>query len=946
MLMASGPMVFLSHSSSDSAVAAAVCQSVETTGLTCWLAPRDVTPGHDYATEILGALERSALVVVLLSSSAMESPQLRREVERAASSDITLLPVRLDDTPLTTSLQYFLGSCHWIAPRGGASSVASEVARAVQRSLGREQAGHTCHAPQYGAEAELPLPLPGFRRAITPITGREPELERLLRIVDAVDTTRDASSASVGFVLIGGESGVGKSALVAAIAMAASGRGWDVASVACEPFHEGMSFFPIRELMRQLSGGGDVTAEIRRLYGASSSHAVYAAAAEMPDTPPEQRREALLATASNLIFGRFRLPNARPLLLLLDDLERIDPGSTDALLCILSRISEGPVLVIGSYRTDFVDHRGQSHPLSPLVDAIRRLPGTAVEMTLDPLPLEEFPALVEILADGPCSFPKSFYTRLYDETEGNPLFVREVLRSLQHSGSGSSILAMIDGRWRLVDGAREWDLPRSIEEAVADRLGFLGSQEREQLENAAVIGRRFSFEVMSKLVEASEEELLSGLERFIDFDLLKEIEGSDELFEFTHGKIRDVLYNAMSRVRRRRLHGRVADVLMDVAPILSEDWEALLAEHLFRAGRMSEAIPLLRRSADGLLRLFAGQEAAVQLRRALEADDATHELATGERVGVELRLVEALKLANEYEAAAEVVQKIADSDANDVAKGWAFDHLGDILWTTGDVPAAEAAYEKAEALARQSADAALLLEVYADLTELHDREAERLAGRDPERSTWHRRTSDEYLAEQLAKSEAVDDAQARARALRNEAKRRRRAGNIDEALAIYEEAIAFGDHRVATHQVLISYAKTLRYAGRRKDACAVVERVIDWSSQTGTRRSLAIALHYRAMLSLEADPPDLDAAESDLEHAVGLHADIGYLRGRCETSVSLGELALLRGDSVAMMQWFREACQAEPDVEDEAVIDLVVATLEASDEVTRAAKIRSATGRQ
>ncbi|MEY2421050.1 MAG: hypothetical protein QOI95_1117 [Acidimicrobiaceae bacterium] len=930
--------VFISHSSVDHSLAHEVCAQIEVDTAPCWIAPRDVTPGRDYASDILHAIEAAGIFVVLLTKSSIESPQVVREVERAASNRVALLPVRLDDTPLTPSLEYFLSSSHWVSPTGDQSATAAQVRDAVRRCLGIDNAPSTTPP-----DVSPPLPIARLDHRLSRITrvaGRTKELASLCSLLPAV--TSDHNSTHVGFVLIGGESGVGKSALVSATASAAFDQGWDIASVACEPFHEGMSFFPIRELMRQISGTGDVVAAVQALYGVGSSQAAYAIAAEDPSTPSEQRREALIATASNLVFGQRRASSSPALLLVLDDLERIDPGSVDALLCLLSRSNESPVLVVGLYRTDFVERVGRQHPIMPLIDAVRRMPDVAEEVRLGALMRGDLPQLVEMLAGGSCDFPSAFFDHLYEETEGNPLYVREVFRSLQQPPRGSDpVVAIVDDRWRIVDPSREWEIPQSIEEAVVARLEVLDAVQREQLETAAVIGRRFAFEVMAKLVEASESELVANLEKFINFDLLNELPGSEELFEFTHGKIRDVLYNAMSRLRRRRLHGRVADVLKDSRAAMSEDWDALLAEHLFRAGRMAEALPLLRTSAAGLLRLHAGHEAATQLRRVLEADSQADLLGATDRIAVQLELVTALKLANEYEAAASLVDFVVDSPhADRVSKGWALDHLGDIHWTRGQVQEAKEVYASARQLAEEANDAALLLEVFADLTELHDREAERVAGTNPQQSTEHRQLSERYLDEQLRLSEVVPDNQARARALRNEAKRRRRKRQIDAALALYEEAISLSDPRVATHQVLISYAKTLRYAGRHEDACRVVDRVLDWSQQTGARRSLAIALHYRGMLEMEAVPADLVGAARDLQDAVALHEDIGYLRGRCETATSLGELALALGDRQSMMRWFREACAGGDDLSDDAIVNAVVATLEASDETKRARSIR------
>src|SRR5207248_7711666 len=92
-----GPDVFISHSSKDKAVADAVCAALEAAGVGCWIAPRDILPGVDWATSIVKALAAARMMVLVFSRHTQGSGQVRREVERAASRDIPILPVRIED---------------------------------------------------------------------------------------------------------------------------------------------------------------------------------------------------------------------------------------------------------------------------------------------------------------------------------------------------------------------------------------------------------------------------------------------------------------------------------------------------------------------------------------------------------------------------------------------------------------------------------------------------------------------------------------------------------------------------------------------------------------------------------------------------------------------------------------------------------------------------------
>jgi hypothetical protein len=99
--------VFLSYASQDSAVALKVCEALEHAGMTCWIAPRDVTPGAFYADEIVHAIDAAKALVLILSQNAAASPHVLREVERATSKRHPLVSLGIDHVPLSASLEYF-----------------------------------------------------------------------------------------------------------------------------------------------------------------------------------------------------------------------------------------------------------------------------------------------------------------------------------------------------------------------------------------------------------------------------------------------------------------------------------------------------------------------------------------------------------------------------------------------------------------------------------------------------------------------------------------------------------------------------------------------------------------------------------------------------------------------------------------------------------------------
>jgi TolB-like protein/Tfp pilus assembly protein PilF len=128
--------VFLSHASEDSAVALSVCEALEHAGMTCWIAPRDVTPGAFYADEIVHAIDAAKALVLILSQHAAASPHVLREVERATSKGHPLVSTRIDQAPLPAGLEYFLNTSHWLdASKCEIARVMPKLVTAVRRAV-------------------------------------------------------------------------------------------------------------------------------------------------------------------------------------------------------------------------------------------------------------------------------------------------------------------------------------------------------------------------------------------------------------------------------------------------------------------------------------------------------------------------------------------------------------------------------------------------------------------------------------------------------------------------------------------------------------------------------------------------------------------------------------------------------------------------------------------
>ena len=144
--------VFISYASQDSAVANAVVAALERHGLACWIAPRDVTPGALYADEIIRSINGVKALVIVLSASAIASPHVGKEVERASSKRRPIITLRTDTAPLTPALEYFLSDSQWVdIGVDGTEAAFAKLITAVRRQL---TAASTEKPGQHGGTAQ------------------------------------------------------------------------------------------------------------------------------------------------------------------------------------------------------------------------------------------------------------------------------------------------------------------------------------------------------------------------------------------------------------------------------------------------------------------------------------------------------------------------------------------------------------------------------------------------------------------------------------------------------------------------------------------------------------------------------------------------------------------------------------------------------------------------
>ncbi|MFZ3374418.1 MAG: toll/interleukin-1 receptor domain-containing protein, partial [Chthoniobacterales bacterium] len=148
--------VFISYAIADKLTADAACAALEGEGIRCWIAPRDVLPGMDYAEAIIEAIEKARGMLLIFSSNANRSNQVKREVERAVHHGIPIIPFRIEDVPPNRALEYFISAPHWLdALTPPLEQHLKHLASTIRMLLDRAESGGEAAAPQTGQPADV-----------------------------------------------------------------------------------------------------------------------------------------------------------------------------------------------------------------------------------------------------------------------------------------------------------------------------------------------------------------------------------------------------------------------------------------------------------------------------------------------------------------------------------------------------------------------------------------------------------------------------------------------------------------------------------------------------------------------------------------------------------------------------------------------------------------------
>jgi class 3 adenylate cyclase/predicted ATPase len=444
---------------------------------------------------------------------------------------------------------------------------------------------------------------------LTALIGRDDEINFLL------ERQRLAWNGEGQIVLISGEPGIGKSHLAAALAERIASEPHTRLRYQCSPYHTNSALRPfIAQLERAAGFKVDDTSEQRLdkleallAMGGSRVRAaapLFASLLSIPFgerypplalSPARQRRRTLGA-----LLDQFEgLASQKPILLSFEDMQWADATSLELLDLTVERVRQLPVLALFTFRPEYEP---------PWVD----LPNVAT-LTLGRLDRDDVERMVTRVTGGRV-LPPEVMKQIVAKTDGNPLFVEELTKTVLEAGL---LVEDVQG-YRIARSPPPLAIPETLRDSLMARLDRLAPV-REIAQIGAAIGREFSFSLMRALVGGDESTLRHALAQLEQAALvLRRGDPPEAIYSFKHALVRDAAYENLLKSRRQQLHGQIARTLEERFADTAASQPEIVAHHFTEAGLVEPAIDYWLKAGQHAARRSANAEALNHLARGLQ----------------------------------------------------------------------------------------------------------------------------------------------------------------------------------------------------------------------------------------------------------------------------------------------------------------------------------------
>jgi class 3 adenylate cyclase/tetratricopeptide (TPR) repeat protein len=486
-----------------------------------------------------------------------------------------------------------------------------------------------------------------------PFVGRKSELETLLKKLG------ESNGGHGSIVLVAGEPGIGKSRLMDEFCEHAQSSGARILRGSCYEGDISAPFRPWVEALRSyVQATDDTTLREQMAAGAPEITTLLPELGQrFPNVQPAPRLEA---DAERLRFfdsiaQLVRNAASSPLVIFIDDLQWADRPSLLLLLHIARSVGSERIILAGTYRDVEVD---RTHALSEALGSLRRLENFQ-RIALHGLPEETVDQLLVAIepSDQAVLERQTLAAALFRETEGNPLFLREVLSHLVET----SRLQPSDTFWASgIASMQTRGIPEGVRDVIGRRLARLSDGCNKMLARASLMTGGFSWNELTAICGDPEDALLDYLDEALRSQLIVEREQpARETYDFAHAMVRHTLYEELSGPRRVLLHRQIAEALEHLHERDLDGHAAELAHHYVAAagGDAQKAVEYSVRAGDQAMRQYGWEEASVHYQRGLHATEMTMSPDTSRQSDLLIRLGQCQERAGRGEAAIEAFRR-------------------------------------------------------------------------------------------------------------------------------------------------------------------------------------------------------------------------------------------------------------------------------------------------
>jgi class 3 adenylate cyclase/tetratricopeptide (TPR) repeat protein/ABC-type lipoprotein export system ATPase subunit len=487
--------------------------------------------------------------------------------------------------------------------------------------------------------------------ALSKFVGRTSEIGMLLERWEL------AKGGQGQAVFVSGEAGIGKSRLVDALEESLHEDRHELIRLQCSPYHATSAFYPIIQRLSRFAGFSPADDQATRAkkfnsiferYGENSSDvgSIYAELLSLDvgdefkplDLSAQQRKELIVRTLANRLLLAAKVA---PVLFVVEDAHWIDPSTSEVLKEVVSRMHGAAILVVVTHRPEWT--AGWAIGLAQVTTlAIGRLTKQQIRELIESM-------VVDV--------PVQLADRIAERTDGVPLFVEELTRSILESGKAASLNV---------------EIPDSLQGSLMARLDRLTAVAKEVAQVASVIGREFDRGLLSKVAGLDDRALDGALHQLMSTQLVVVGGVVRDALVFRHALIQDTAYQSLLSRRRRYYHEAIARALIDGYPDLVVTQPELIAQHYAKAQKIELAFPYWMKAGERALGRSANYEAVDHFQNALAIAEHLPEGAARQKEVLEgtLKLGEALGAAGrlsdsvaKYRLTAQLARKAGDTKA-------------------------------------------------------------------------------------------------------------------------------------------------------------------------------------------------------------------------------------------------------------------------------------------